>query len=160
MEKTHSIRRRFAQNQEDCTYTVLALLPTATENIVAALPVERITGELQARRDERVGVGGGGGGGSVTTGKSSGSEVAPSEGVSVAGGEESASVGAGSSGFVHASRVAGVGGDGGEGEGEWKGKTKTQLWNDVKIYCSFPFSFFPFFSRPPSISKNLLHSTS
>ncbi|KAF5879250.1 putative peroxin-3 family protein [Botrytis fragariae] len=46
---TH-LRRRFEQNQEDCTYTVLALLPTATENILAELKTERITDELQQQK--------------------------------------------------------------------------------------------------------------
>ncbi|PTB67414.1 peroxin-3 protein [Trichoderma citrinoviride] len=42
-----NLRRRFEQNQEDCTFTVLALLPTATGNIVNALNTERITYEIQ-----------------------------------------------------------------------------------------------------------------
>ncbi|KAM0465269.1 hypothetical protein ACHAPV_002270 [Trichoderma viride] len=42
-----NLRRRFEQNQEDCTYTVLALLPTATGNVVTALNTERITYEIQ-----------------------------------------------------------------------------------------------------------------
>ncbi|TGO51773.1 hypothetical protein BOTNAR_0344g00060 [Botryotinia narcissicola] len=45
-----NLRRRFEQNQEDCTYTVLALLPTATENILAELKTERITDELQQQK--------------------------------------------------------------------------------------------------------------
>lgn len=42
-----SLRRRFEQNQEDCTYTVLALLPTATGNVISALNTEQITYEIQ-----------------------------------------------------------------------------------------------------------------
>ena len=42
-----SLRRRFEQNQEDCTYTVLELLPTATANIVEAMNTEQITYEIQ-----------------------------------------------------------------------------------------------------------------
>ncbi|KAK3950888.1 Peroxin-3 [Pseudoneurospora amorphoporcata] len=42
-----NLRRRFEQNQEDCTFTVLALLPTATTNILEALNTERITYEIQ-----------------------------------------------------------------------------------------------------------------
>merc|ERR1712225_82105 len=42
-----NLRRRFEQNQEDCTFTVLALLPTATDNIMGELQTERITFELQ-----------------------------------------------------------------------------------------------------------------
>ncbi|KAL7937683.1 peroxin-3 protein [Trichoderma chlorosporum] len=42
-----NLRRRFEQNQEDCTFTVLALLPTATGNVITALNTERITYEIQ-----------------------------------------------------------------------------------------------------------------
>lgn len=42
-----SLRRRFEQNQEDCTFTVLALLPTATSNVITALNTEQITYEIQ-----------------------------------------------------------------------------------------------------------------
>ncbi|KAL2188326.1 Peroxin-3 [Thermothelomyces heterothallicus CBS 203.75] len=42
-----NLRRRFEQNQEDCTFTVLALLPTATANILKAMDTEQITYEIQ-----------------------------------------------------------------------------------------------------------------
>jgi len=42
-----NLRRRFEQNQEDCTFTVLALLPTATANILESMDTERITLEIQ-----------------------------------------------------------------------------------------------------------------
>ncbi|KAK3692399.1 Peroxin-3 [Podospora appendiculata] len=42
-----NLRRRFEQNQEDCTFTVLALLPTATTNILDAMNTEKITYEIQ-----------------------------------------------------------------------------------------------------------------
>lgn len=42
-----SLKRRFEQNQEDCTFTVLALLPTASANILEAMNTERITYEIQ-----------------------------------------------------------------------------------------------------------------
>ncbi|RFU77656.1 peroxin-3 family [Trichoderma arundinaceum] len=42
-----NLRRRFEQNQEDCTFTVLALLPTATGNVITALNTEQITYEIQ-----------------------------------------------------------------------------------------------------------------
>lgn len=45
-----SLRRRFQQNQEDCTFTVLALLPTATDNVMAELETERITFALQEQK--------------------------------------------------------------------------------------------------------------
>jgi peroxin-3 len=49
-----NLRRRFQQNQEDCTFTVLALLPTATDNILDSIPVEQLTHELQQLRTERL----------------------------------------------------------------------------------------------------------
>ncbi|KAJ1335864.1 Peroxin-3 [Microdochium nivale] len=42
-----NLRRRFEQNQEDCTFTVLALLPTATANILESMNTENITLEIQ-----------------------------------------------------------------------------------------------------------------
>lgn len=42
-----SLRRRFEQNQEDCTFTVLALLPTVTTNILEAMNTEAITYQIQ-----------------------------------------------------------------------------------------------------------------
>ncbi|RYP10467.1 hypothetical protein DL764_000650 [Monosporascus ibericus] len=42
-----NLRRRFEQNQEDCTFTVLALLPTATANVLEAMNTEKITLEIQ-----------------------------------------------------------------------------------------------------------------
>lgn len=45
-----NLRRRFQQNQEDSTFTVLALLPTVTENILEELKTENITTELQLQR--------------------------------------------------------------------------------------------------------------
>ncbi|KHJ34252.1 putative peroxin-3 family protein [Erysiphe necator] len=45
-----NLRRRFEQNQEDCTLTVLALLPTAADNIIAELGTEKITYELQQQK--------------------------------------------------------------------------------------------------------------
>ncbi|ETS80575.1 hypothetical protein PFICI_08104 [Pestalotiopsis fici W106-1] len=42
-----NLRRRFEQNQEDCTFTVLALLPTATTNVLETMNTEKITLEIQ-----------------------------------------------------------------------------------------------------------------
>ncbi|KAI0393686.1 Peroxin-3 [Xylariaceae sp. FL0594] len=42
-----NLRRRFEQNQEDCTFTVLALLPTATANILETMNTEKITFQIQ-----------------------------------------------------------------------------------------------------------------
>ncbi|KAF7516828.1 hypothetical protein G7054_g14004 [Neopestalotiopsis clavispora] len=42
-----NLRRRFEQNQEDCTFTVLALLPTATTSVLESMNTEKITLEIQ-----------------------------------------------------------------------------------------------------------------
>ncbi|KAK0545669.1 peroxin [Tilletia horrida] len=44
-----NLKRRFAQNQEDCTFTVLALLPTLDSAITAKYDVDSITKELSAK---------------------------------------------------------------------------------------------------------------
>ncbi|KAJ2970633.1 hypothetical protein NQ176_g8096 [Zarea fungicola] len=49
-----NLRRRFEQNQEDCTFTVLALLPTATTNILAEMNTEQITYEIQHAKTAKV----------------------------------------------------------------------------------------------------------
>ncbi|KAI1805779.1 Peroxin-3 [Daldinia bambusicola] len=48
-----NLRRRFEQNQEDCTFTVLALLPTATTNILDTMNTERITLEIQQMKGSK-----------------------------------------------------------------------------------------------------------
>lgn len=45
-----NLRRRFAQNQEDCTFTALALLPALADQLFAALNVEEITLALQRKK--------------------------------------------------------------------------------------------------------------
>lgn len=129
-----NLRRRFAQNQEDCTYTVLALLPTATENICGELEVERLTGELQARRAVR---GGKGEGASVASSDFVTSE-APSSGVN--GGSQTNGEGEGTvsgSGFVHASQIQTAEGTSPGSSEDTKParqkKTKLQLWDEVKL---------------------------
>ncbi|PWN50283.1 hypothetical protein IE53DRAFT_387433 [Violaceomyces palustris] len=44
-----NLRRRFSQNQEDCTFTVLALLPTLGDQLFEKLDVEGLTKSLQAQ---------------------------------------------------------------------------------------------------------------
>ncbi|RPB25330.1 Peroxin-3 [Terfezia boudieri ATCC MYA-4762] len=44
------LKRRFEQNQEDCSVTVLELLPQAVDAIMKDLPVERITAELEKKK--------------------------------------------------------------------------------------------------------------
>lgn len=45
-----NLRRRFAQNQEDCTFTVLALLPTLGDQLFQEMDVEGLTQALQKTR--------------------------------------------------------------------------------------------------------------
>ncbi|KIJ28565.1 hypothetical protein M422DRAFT_235620 [Sphaerobolus stellatus SS14] len=42
-----NLRRRFQQNQEDCSYTILALVPTLGDRILEEMNVESVTHELQ-----------------------------------------------------------------------------------------------------------------
>ena len=112
------MRRRFAQNQEDCTFTVLALLPTAADNILEALPVEAITLELQQHRSAR-------------RGQSAPSATSPSDLSSNASGEDGRSLKSfQTESFVHASQTATTT----EGsQSPEPRKTKSQLWNELKI---------------------------
>ncbi|KAF2086840.1 Peroxin-3 [Saccharata proteae CBS 121410] len=127
-----NLRRRFEQNQEDCTFTVLAILPTATENILEELPVEQTLNELQKQKAERLAR-------SVAA-----SEVAPTEAASESpsttedDGRSLTSFQTGSESFIHASQIAAS--SSGNGEGEEAGlavskpkKSKAQLWNEMKI---------------------------
>ncbi|RAO73679.1 uncharacterized protein BHQ10_009691 [Talaromyces amestolkiae] len=116
-----NLRRRFEQNQADCTFTVLALLPTATENILEALPVEELTQELQRKRAERLA-------------RTSGSDVLTSEpssstapSVTEEDGKSLTSFQADS--FIHASQLADS-----TTSDERPRRSKAQLWNDVKIF--------------------------
>jgi hypothetical protein len=129
-----SLRRRFEQNQEDCTFTVLAILPTATENILEALPVEQTLSELQKQKAERL---------SRSVGPS---EIATSDVQSalpsVTDDDGKSLTSFQSESYVHASHI----GDSSSGNGESGGdsvpqastrqkKTKSQLWNEMKISC-------------------------
>ncbi|WFD31775.1 peroxin [Malassezia sp. CBS 17886] len=42
-----NLRRRYLQNQEDCSFTIMALLPTLSTQIFSAMDVEATTKELQ-----------------------------------------------------------------------------------------------------------------
>lgn len=46
-----SLRRRFRQNQEDCTFVLLAQLPTLSRQLFTELDVEALTAELQRRAE-------------------------------------------------------------------------------------------------------------
>ncbi|KAL8739307.1 MAG: hypothetical protein Q9181_000038 [Wetmoreana brouardii] len=122
--KTH-LRRRFQQNQEDCTITVLALLPTATEDVLEALPVERITQDLQQKKAERLG---------RSTGTLDGGSLNPSSGPSSVADEDGRSLASfQSEGYVHASQMTASGSSNRTPEIQRPTKSKAQLWSDLKI---------------------------
>lgn len=123
-----SLRRRFQQNQEDCTITVLALLPTATENIVEALPVESITHELQQKKSERLR--------SVDTLDTVPSELSSGP-PSVTDDDGRSLASFQSSSYVHASQMETSNSGMGDSELRIPSKTKAQLWNELKINCRY-----------------------
>ena len=112
-----SLKRRFAQNQQDCTYTVLALLPTVTENVLSALPVEQFTHELQQKKQERL---------ARAAGEGTASEIssAPS---SIMGGDTASLSNFQTDSFIHASQFVQ------EGQQPRPKKSKVQIWNEIKI---------------------------
>jgi len=119
-----NLRRRFEQNQEDCTYTVLALLPTVREEIINTFPVEEISNELQKQKAERVAA------------KSVGgiSDVASSDlpsGAPSTVDDDKASLSSFQTGsYVHASQMA----ESSLGSGSSRPKrTRVQLWYEMKI---------------------------
>lgn len=117
-----NLRRRFEQNQTDCTYTVLALLPTAAENIIDALPVEELTKELQQKRAERLA--------RLNAGEATGSDLS-SVAPSLPDDDRRSLSSFQSEGYVHASQI---GNSALNSDGQPRPKrNKTQLWNEVKI---------------------------
>ncbi|KAL9091916.1 MAG: hypothetical protein Q9165_004668 [Trypethelium subeluteriae] len=124
-----NLRRRFEQNQEDCTLTVLALLPTLRENVVDALPVERILDELQQKKAERLSK-------SVGASDLASSDVqsGPSVPPSVTDEDGSTSFQTGS--YIHTSQMAQNPANEAEGTTQKPKKSKTQLWNEMKISFS------------------------
>ncbi|KIX10579.1 uncharacterized protein Z518_01663 [Rhinocladiella mackenziei CBS 650.93] len=107
-----NIRRRFEQNQTDCTITVLALLPTLTENVLEELPVEQLTHELQQKKAERLARASG-------EGKSEASSMQDGDSASMSSFQTGS--------FVHASQFQGNGSQSGPQ------RTKAQLWNELKV---------------------------
>ncbi|KAI0549444.1 Peroxin-3 family protein [Xylaria curta] len=126
-----NLRRRFEQNQEDCTFTVLALLPTATANILETMNTENITLEIQQMK--------GAAAKSVRSGESS--VAPPSIADTTLTEEEGKSIASlQSESGVHASQIApppvSSTGDGAQDGGQSlpkARKTKRQLWDDLTI---------------------------
>ncbi|KAK5119973.1 hypothetical protein LTR85_007049 [Meristemomyces frigidus] len=115
-----NLRRRFEQNQGDCTYTVLALLPSIRDEIIDALPVEQITEQLQQERQERL---------KRLGASEAASTDFPSIPPSVAD-EDGKSMS--SSSYVHASQMASSSVEGGAPSPRPK-KSKAQLWHEMKV---------------------------
>lgn len=129
MYNSTSLRRRFQQNQEDCTFTVLALLPTATDNIMAELETERITFALQEQKAAKLARGG---------------EEHPSDmgsaPPSVTDDDGRSNISMHSESGVHVSQamlpptsVPESGPQDGGLQAQKSRKSKLQLWNDLKI---------------------------
>ncbi|PSK56536.1 Peroxisomal bioproteinsis factor 3 [Elsinoe australis] len=112
-----NLRRRFEQNQEDCTYTVLALLPTVRDEVIGAFPVEEISTELQKQKAERLARSVGGLSEVASTDLPSGPPSAIDDSGSLNGS------------FVHASQM----GESSAGGQLRPKKSKVQLWYDMKI---------------------------
>ncbi|KAF2160736.1 hypothetical protein M409DRAFT_28873 [Zasmidium cellare ATCC 36951] len=119
-----NLRRRFEQNQDDCTYTVLALLPTVRDEIIGALPVEQITDQLQQERQERLK--------RLGASEAASSEY-PSAPPSATDDDGRSLASLQSSSYVHASQVAHSTLDIGEQSPRPK-RSKAQLWQDMKIH--------------------------
>jgi len=126
-----SLRRRFEQNQEDCTFTVLALLPTAMDNILAELQTERITFELQQQKAAKLARNGEPHPSELGSGPPS---VTDDDGRSMASLQSESGIHASQMGIPPAS-LAGEGPQDGGQQAQKARKTKLQLWNDLKISC-------------------------
>ncbi|KAI0901936.1 Peroxin-3 [Annulohypoxylon nitens] len=123
-----NLRRRFEQNQEDCTFTVLALLPTATSNILETMNTEKITLEIQQMKSKNL--------------RNSGetSATPPSIADTTMTEDESKSMVSLESG-VHASQLSlppmsatgDSSQDGSQAPPRINRKTKRQLWDDLTI---------------------------
>ena len=104
---------------------MLALLPTATEALLEALPVEKITQDLQRKKAERLGK-------SVytlETGASEQSSRPPS--TTDEDSKSLASLQGGS--YVQASQMVASGSSSGDADAQRPLKSRSQLWDEVKI---------------------------
>jgi peroxin-3 len=112
---------------------VLAILPTATENIIEALPVEQTLGELQRQKEERLAKSG-------TLSEVSTVDLPSVTGGSIAGEDEKSLASFKSESYVHASQqIEGSAGDKDAGlkvpQPLRSKKSKAVLWNEMKISC-------------------------
>uniref|UniRef100_L2FHJ9 Peroxin 3 n=1 Tax=Colletotrichum fructicola (strain Nara gc5) TaxID=1213859 RepID=L2FHJ9_COLFN len=131
-----NLRRRFEQNQEDCTFTVLALLPSATTSILEAMNTEKITYEIQKMKGQTKSVKSGSGESVSPPSIADTTMTADDDGRSVV------SSGVQSESGLHASQMtvpsaAATSGEGtaapGAAAAQKARKTKRQLWDDLTI---------------------------
>ncbi|TDZ71755.1 Peroxisomal biogenesis factor 3 [Colletotrichum trifolii] len=124
-----NLRRRFEQNQEDCTFTVLALLPSATTNILETMNTEKITYEIQQMKGQTKKAG-------APPPSIADTTMTEDDGRSMVSSSVQSESG------LHASQVAvpAASGEGTQDEGATSAaaerkarKTKRQLWDDLTI---------------------------
>ncbi|KAI1772523.1 Peroxin-3 [Hypoxylon cercidicola] len=126
-----NLRRRFEQNQEDCTFTVLALLPTATTNILDTMDTEKITLEIQKMKGNTKSLRGSGES-SATPPSIADTTMTEEEGKSIASLQSESGVHASQMTLPSVSNV----GEGASESGQpvqRSRKTKRQLWDDLTI---------------------------
>ncbi|CCT65935.1 related to PEX3-peroxisomal assembly protein-peroxin [Fusarium fujikuroi IMI 58289] len=121
-----NLRRRFEQNQEDCTFTVLALLPSATTAILEAMNTEQITFEIQQMKATKAIKNGGPE--SAAPPSIADTTLTEDDGKSMAGQSESGA----QSSQAPTSSPFNAGGEANK-EAPKPRKTKRQLWDDVTI---------------------------
>ncbi|KAF2841483.1 putative peroxisomal membrane protein [Patellaria atrata CBS 101060] len=120
-----NLRRRFQNNQEDCTHTVLAIVGRAAEEIVTALPVEQTVAELQKQKAERLA--------KSARQLDQGASDTPSGSVSAAEDDGRSLASFQTESYVHASQVGDATSTPGGEEGPRLRKSKAQLWSEMKI---------------------------
>ncbi|KAF4984605.1 hypothetical protein FZEAL_242 [Fusarium zealandicum] len=129
-----NLRRRFEQNQEDCTFTVLALLPSATTAIVEAMNTEQITYEIQQMKATKAIKNGGPE--SATPPSIADTTLTEEDGKSMASQSLHSESGLHASQITTPSPFSAGGGEAGQQDGgaaPKPRKTKRQLWDDVTI---------------------------
>ncbi|KAI1108324.1 Peroxin-3 family protein [Nemania sp. NC0429] len=127
-----NLRRRFEQNQEDCTFTVLALLPTSTANILEAMNTENITLEIQQMKGAAKGVRGGESSSSAAPPSIADTTMTEEEGKSTASLQSDSGVHASQMNIPPIPPTGDAAQDGGQALQKAR-KTKRQLWDDLTI---------------------------
>lgn len=132
------MRRRFEQNQEDCTFTVLALLPTATTNLLETMNTEKITLEIQQLKGTTKGVRSGES--SATPPSIADTTMTEEEGKSVISQQSDSGIHASQITLPSPTAAGDASQDGGQAAAaaQKTRKSKRQLWDDLTISCKLP----------------------